>query len=55
MANFADIIWSPNHEDRFAVICKSVIYLFKINDVDDPTIENRNRGTLILWQLNFSI
>ncbi|KAL5112306.1 GATOR complex protein MIOS [Taenia crassiceps] len=43
MASLTDIVWSPNHEDRFCVIYRNIIFLLKIADFDESVSESGRR------------
>ena len=49
-----DIVWSPNHEDKFCVIFKNIIFLLKISDYDGIIPESGRKCTFVVVSM-FSI
>nr|CDS16421.1 WD repeat containing protein mio [Echinococcus granulosus] len=44
MTGLTDIVWSPNHEDRFCVIFQNIIFLLRITDFDGSLSESGRKS-----------
>ncbi|VDK35613.1 unnamed protein product [Taenia asiatica] len=55
MTSLTDIVWSPNHEDRFCVIYRDIIFLLKITDFDESVSESWRRFKVIGDKYKFKL